>query len=44
MEGPAHLESSNLKNVPLYQRFGFEVIEEIPLPEDGPTLWAMLRR
>jgi predicted N-acetyltransferase YhbS len=43
IEGPAYLESSNLRNVPLYQRFGFDVIEEIPLPEDGPTLWTMLR-
>jgi hypothetical protein len=43
MEGPAYLESSNLRNVPLYQRFGFDAIEEISLPEDGPTLWTMLR-
>ena len=43
IEGPAYLESSNLRNVPLYQRFGFDVIEEISLPEGGPTLWTMLR-
>ena len=43
IEGPAYLESSNPRNVPLYQRFGFDVIEEISLPEDGPTLWTMLR-
>jgi hypothetical protein len=42
-EGPAYLESSNVRNVPLYQRFGFEVIQEISLPEDGPALWTMLR-
>ena len=43
IEGPAYLESSNVRNVPLYQRFGFEVIQEISLPEDGPALWTMLR-
>ena len=42
--GPAYTESSNRRNVPLYERFGFEVTQEIPLPESGPTLWAMLRR
>ncbi|MFI5694100.1 hypothetical protein ACIA58_19795 [Kribbella sp. NPDC051586] len=44
IDGPAYLESSNLRNVPLYERFGFAVIQEISLPEDGPTLWTMLRR
>jgi ribosomal protein S18 acetylase RimI-like enzyme len=43
IEGPAYLESSNRRNVPLYQRFGFTVTEEIHLAGDGPTLWAMLR-
>jgi ribosomal protein S18 acetylase RimI-like enzyme len=43
ISGPAYLESSNQRNMPLYQRFGFEEIQEISLP-DGPTLWTMLRR
>lgn len=42
--GPAYTESSNPRNVPLYQRFGFDVVQEISLPEGGPTLWTMLRR
>jgi ribosomal protein S18 acetylase RimI-like enzyme len=42
--GPAYAESSNQRNVPLYQRFGFEVIQEISLPDGGPTLWTMRRR
>lgn len=43
ISGPAYLESSNKKNVPLYERFGFEVVQEIVLPQDGPALWTMLR-
>ena len=39
---PAYLESSNLRNNPLYQRYGFQIIDEIHLP-DGPTLWSMWR-
>ncbi|HUW04009.1 MAG TPA: GNAT family N-acetyltransferase [Acidimicrobiales bacterium] len=40
--GVAYLESSNRLNVPLYQRFGFEVIAEIQAG-DSPTIWPMLR-
>jgi ribosomal protein S18 acetylase RimI-like enzyme len=38
----AYLESSNPKNVPLYERFGFEVIGQIQ-PADFPGLTPMLR-
>ena len=40
--GLAYLESSNPKNVPLYQRHGFEVMGVIQ-PEDFPPLTPMLR-
>ena len=39
---PAYLESSNPKNVPLYERFGFAVIGQIQ-PADFPGLTPMLR-
>ncbi|KXP01841.1 GNAT family N-acetyltransferase [Tsukamurella tyrosinosolvens] len=40
--GTAYLESSNPRNVPLYQRFGFEPLAPIRLPR-GPELIPMLR-
>jgi ribosomal protein S18 acetylase RimI-like enzyme len=39
---PAYLESSNPKNVPLYERHGFEVMGLIQ-PADFPPLYPMFR-
>lgn len=39
---PAYLESSNPRNIPLYERHGFEVIGLVQ-PEDYPPLYPMLR-
>lgn len=43
IEAPAYLESSHERNVPLYERFGFRVTDEVVLPYDGPKLWLMYR-
>lgn len=40
---PAFLESSNIANVPLYRRYGFEVIKEYRPRADAPPIWAMWR-
>lgn len=40
---PVHLESSKRENLAVYRHFGFEVLEEVRLPADGPTLWTMRR-
>ena len=40
---PAFLESSNIRNVPLYERHGFEVLGVID-PGQTPPLYPMLRR
>jgi ribosomal protein S18 acetylase RimI-like enzyme len=40
---PAYLESSKERNVPLYARFGFEVVEELPPESGSPTIWRMWR-
>lgn len=39
----AFLESSNPANVPLYERYGFEVIQEYPPGKGAPPLYAMWR-
>lgn len=40
---PAYLESSKERNVPLYARFGFEVIDELRSTTGAPTMWRMWR-
>lgn len=40
---PAYLESSKERNVPLYERNGFKVTEELVVPNGGPKIWLMWR-
>ncbi len=40
----AYLESSNARNMSLYQRHGFEVQRTIKLPRSGPALSLMYRQ
>ena len=40
---PAYLESSKRRNVVLYERHGFRVVEELRLPKGGPPVWRMWR-
>jgi ribosomal protein S18 acetylase RimI-like enzyme len=37
----AFLETSVARNVPYYERFGFEVVEEADMPGGGPHVWFM---
>ena len=41
---PAYLETSVEDYVPIYQRFGFRVIEEAVMPGSGTKMWVMLRK
>ena len=40
---PAYLETDTERNVQLYERHGFKVTEEFPLPGGGPPVWLMWR-
>ncbi len=40
---PCYLETQNEKNVPIYQHYGFKVVEESTVPGTKVTNWAMLR-
>jgi len=40
---PAYLESSNERNLTLYKRHGFEVVQEIRALGVGPSIWRMWR-
>jgi len=41
---PSYLEASTSRNRLLYHRHGFEDVEEIRLPKDGPPMWRMWRK
>jgi GNAT superfamily N-acetyltransferase len=40
---PAYLESSNERNLPLYERNGFRVVGELQALGHGPTIWRLWR-
>jgi GNAT superfamily N-acetyltransferase len=40
---PAYLESSTPRGRALYDRNGFEVVEECRFAHDGPPVWRMWR-
>jgi ribosomal protein S18 acetylase RimI-like enzyme len=40
---PAYLETSNPRNIPLYERHGFRVVEALEMRFGGPTVWLMWR-
>jgi len=43
-ELPCFLETATEKNVPFYQNFGFEVVEEGTIPGTEVSLWNMIRK
>jgi hypothetical protein len=40
---PGYLITHNPRNLPFYQRLGFEVIREARVSADGPVAWSMRR-
>ncbi|WP_328589989.1 histidinol-phosphatase, partial [Streptomyces cacaoi] len=41
---PAYLETSDVRNLPFYQRLGFTVDAEVAVPDGGPRTWCMTSR
>nr|MDO8133061.1 GNAT family N-acetyltransferase [Candidatus Njordarchaeum guaymaensis] len=40
---PCYLETANEKNVPIYEHYGFEVVEPGTIPSSSVDYWAMIR-
>ena len=40
---PCYVDTVNPAAVPLYEHFGFRVLERSPIPRSGLTAWALLR-
>ena len=40
---PAYLEASSPRNDALYQRHGFECLDPLVMPGNGPTMYPMWR-
>ncbi len=40
---PCYVETTKTRNVPFYEKQGFVVKHEIPIPMGGPPLWTMIR-
>jgi ribosomal protein S18 acetylase RimI-like enzyme len=40
---PAYLETSTEEYVPIYQHFGFKVLQQAVMPGSGSKIWIMLR-
>lgn len=38
------LETNKEKNVPMYEHFGFKLVEELAIPDTELTTWMMLRK
>ena len=43
-ELPIYLETNTEKNVSIYQKYGFEILEYAIIPETDVPLWCMLRK
>jgi ribosomal protein S18 acetylase RimI-like enzyme len=43
IHAPAYLESTNIRNNALYERYGFEITGDYEFRDEGPTVWFMRR-
>jgi len=41
---PIYIESHKEENVSLYQKYGFEIVEHVIIPNTDVPLWGILRK
>jgi hypothetical protein len=44
MHDTCHLETTNARNLPFYEKHGFRVADEHRMPHEGPSIWGLVAK